>query len=90
MFCLTKSNKMHDITNIDRRQSKWMMSNTHYRFQMPCVMKYGYGIMMDTSCGGSGASRLTNIEHSQNYISIDRGETFYDHNIRNKEVCEHF
>ena len=90
MFCLTKSNKMHDMTNIDRRQSEGMMSNTHYRLRMLCVMKHGYGIMIDTSCGGSGASRLTNIEHSQNYISIGKGETFYDHNLRNKEVCECF
>ena len=62
----------------------------HTLLRMLCVMKYGYGIMMVTSCGGSGASRLTNIEHSQNYISIGGKETFYDHNLRNKEVREHF
>ena len=67
-----------------------MMFNTVLRLRMPCVVKYEYGRMIDTSGRGSGASGLTNIRHSQNYISIGRRERSYEHSHRNKEVCEHF
>ena len=49
---------------------------------MLCVVKYGYGRMIDTSGRGSILGIVC--------ISIGRKERSYDHSHRNKEVCEHF
>jgi hypothetical protein len=78
------------MKNVGRRKNEWRMSNTLLKLRMLFRMKYGYGRMMDVSCRGRGVGKLTSHRHSQNNILLGRRERSYGHNLRNKEVCEHF
>jgi hypothetical protein len=78
------------MIHVGRRKIEWIMSNTLLKLRMLFRMKYGYGRMMDVSCRGRGVGKLTSHRHSQNDIVLGRRARSYGHNLRNKEVREHF
>ena len=78
IFSLLRSDQVDSMTNVGRREFRWVTSSGLLKLRMLLRAKPGDGRDIETSGRCKGVSRLASIKHREDGILLSRGEGSHD------------